>query len=124
MNHNDYPNLDILFGNDNDRSRETIDNLDFKALSIVRQKALEELTHQDHTAIGFVRQHDLEYDLLYAIENLDHLKLYLTIEYGQYNIRGYQLGLIKAIRSPEELIREALINWKLKMKLMAFSEVS
>jgi hypothetical protein len=65
--------------------------------------------------IGFARQLSPEYEELYAIENFDHLKLYLTKENGLYCYRGYQLRLIKTIHSTEELITEALINWKLKM---------
>jgi hypothetical protein len=115
MIHNNYPSLDALFGRYYHRAQDCLNDLDFNALSIVRSKSLEDLTPEDLNTIGFVRQAASEYEELYAIENLDHLKLYLTKEEGEYYYRGYQLRLIKQITSTEELITEALINWKLKM---------
>lgn len=115
MSHNDYPSLDALFGRYDQRAQKSLNDLDFNALSIVRKKILVDLTPEDLNTIGFVRQAAPEYEELYAIENLDHLKLYLTKEKEQYYYRGYQLRLIKQITSTEELITEALINWKLKM---------
>jgi hypothetical protein len=64
--------------------------------------------------IGFIKQADPDFEELYSIENLDHLKMYLTKENGKYELRGYRPRFIKTIDPAEELIHEVLIKWKLK----------
>jgi hypothetical protein len=115
MNYNNYPSLDGLFGPHNHRSQNCLDDLDYKMLAAISNKKLEDLTTNDFRAIGFVRQTACEYEELYAIENLDHLKMYLTKENDHFYYRGYRLCMIKRILSTEELITEALLHWKLKM---------
>jgi hypothetical protein len=117
MNEFDYQNLDALFGDDyKDRAQKLLnENIDLNKLSEVTKKTIDTLTEDDLASIGCERQHHEEFKELYAIENLDHVKIYLTREDGQYDLRGYRLRLIKPINSTHELIEEVLIKWKLKM---------
>lgn len=115
MSYKDYPSLDAFFGHYNLRAKDALNKIDLNALSVIQKKELKDLTIEDLNSIGFAKQPAPEYEELYAIENLDHLKLYLTKENGAYYLRGFQLKLIKQITSTNELIAEALINWKLKM---------
>ena len=110
-------NFDALFGDRYaDRAQEFLNNkIDLQQSTAVKQKLLHELTADDLREVGFLQQHDPRFDPLYAIQNLDSLKIYLTIENGQYNLRGFQLRLLKEVFSTDELIHEALINWRLKM---------
>jgi len=112
----DYQSLDALFGDYKDRVQKLLnENIDLSKLSEVAKKPIDSLTEDDLAAIGCKKQYDEEFQELYAIENLDHLKLYVTREDGRYNLRGYMLRLIKPITTTSELIEEALIKWKLKM---------
>jgi hypothetical protein len=117
MNEYDYQNLDALFGDDyKDRVQKLLnEKIDMVKLSAISKKAIDTLTEDDLTVIGCKRQQDEDFEDLYAIENLDNLKIYITREDGQYNLRGYMLRLIKPINSTQELIEEVLIKWKLKM---------
>ncbi|HLX92296.1 MAG TPA: hypothetical protein VKR32_11460 [Puia sp.] len=110
------PSFDALFGDYRLRSEEAINKIDFNKMAEVAKKELSELKIEDLEVIGFKKQHDTEFDALYAMENLDRLKLYLTIEDHVYNLRGYQLRLIKEIKSTPELIKETLLDWKLKLR--------
>lgn len=117
VNEFDYQSLDAIFGDYKERVQEILnEEIDLKKLSEVAQKPIDTLTADDLATIGCKRQYDDEFPELYAIENLDHLKLYITKEDGQYNLRGYMLRLIKPITTTSELIEEVLIKWKLKMK--------
>jgi hypothetical protein len=116
MEYNESLSFDPLFGPYEDRAQKEINSVDFGALSIIRKKELGSLTEEDFSKIGLNRQKDTNFGELYAVENLDHLKRYLTKEDGRYYFRGFQLSLIKEIVSTEELIKEALIEWKLKLK--------
>jgi hypothetical protein len=111
-----HPSFDALFGDYRLRSDEAINKIDFNKMAEVASKELSELTREDLEAIGFQKQYDNDFETLYAMENLDRLKLYLTIEDHVYNLRGYQLRLIKEIKSTNELIRETLLEWKLKLR--------
>ena len=115
-NEYDYQNLDALFGDYKQRSQETLNELDLQKLSEISKKPLSALEPHDLLAIGFRKQSDPEFPELFSIENLDMLKLYVTKEDGMFNLRGFKLRLIKPITSTEELIKETLIDWKLKMK--------
>ena len=117
INEFDYQSLDAVFGDYKERVQKILnEKIDLNKLSEVAKEPLDTLTEDDLAAIGCKRQYDEEFQELYAIENLDHLKLYVTRENGRYNLRGYMLRLIKPINSTQELIEEALIKWKLKMK--------
>jgi len=116
INEFDYQSLDALFGDYKERAQKKLnEELDLRKLSGIAQKPIDTLTADDLVVIGYKRQYNDEFAELYAIENLDHLKLYLTKEDGIYNLRGYMLRLIKPISTTHELIQEALIKWKLKM---------
>ena len=116
INEFDYQSLDAVFGDYKERVQKILNKeMDLNKLSEVAKRPLDTLTADDLATIGFKSQYDEEFPELYAIENLDHLKLYLTREDGRYNLRGYMLRLIKPITTTTELIEEALIKWKLKM---------
>jgi len=116
INEFDYQSVDALFGDYKERAQKLLnEKIDLNKLSEVAKKPLDTLTADDLARIGFKSQHDEEFPELYAIENLDHLKLYLTREGDLYNLRGYMLRLIKQINTTQELIEEAFIKWKLKM---------
>jgi hypothetical protein len=116
INEFDYQSLDAVFGDYKERVQKILnEEMDLNKLSEVAKRPLDTLTADDLATIGFKSQYDEEFPELYAIENLDHLKLYLTREDGRYNLRGYMLRLIKPITTTSELIEEALIKWKLKM---------
>ncbi len=113
----DYQSLDAIFGEYKERVQQILnEEIDLKKLSEIAQKPIDTLTVDDLATIGCKRQFDDEFSELYAIENLDHLKLYITREDGQFHLRGYLLRLIKPITTTPELIEEILIKWKLKMK--------
>jgi hypothetical protein len=116
INEFDYQSLDALFGDYKERVQTILDGeVDLNKLAEVSKKPIDTLTKDDLATIGFNKQYNEEFPELYAIENLDHIKLYLTKEEGLYNLRGYMLRLIKQINTTSELIEEALIKWKLKM---------
>lgn len=117
INEYDYQNMDALFDGDYKDRVQTLLNekIDLPQLSAISKKSLDSLTAEDLTIIGCKSQQNEDFQELYAIENLDSLKIYLTKEDGQYNLRGYMLRLIKPINSTKELIEEVLIKWKLRM---------
>ena len=117
VNKYDYQGLDALFGDYKERVQKLLnEETDLKKLSEVAQKPIDTLTADELAIIGCKMQSNEEFAEFYSIENLDHLKLYLTREDGQYNLRGYMLRLIKPITTTPELIEEVLIKWKLKMR--------
>jgi hypothetical protein len=117
VNEYDYQSLDALFGDYKARAQKILnEEIDLKKLSEIAQKPIDTLTADDLAIIGCKMQSDEEFAEFYSIENFDHLKLYLTKEDGQYNLRGYLLRLIKPITTTPELIEEVLIKWKLKMR--------
>ncbi len=112
-----YQNLDAVFGDYKERVQKLLnEEIDLKKLSEIAKKPIDTLTADDLAMIGCKMQSNEEFPEFYSIENLDHLKLYLTKEDGQYNLRGYMLRLIKPIATAPELIAEILIKWKLKMR--------
>lgn len=111
-----YGSFDLLFGDYQSRAQKTLNGLDMAKLELISRKSLTELNDEDFKVIGLVRQKDPDFELLYAIENLDRLKIYLTIENGCYFLRGFRLRLIKQITTTHELIKDALLDWKLKLE--------
>jgi len=117
VNEYDYQNLDALFGDYKERVQKLlIEEIDLKKLSEIAKKSIDTLAADDLAMIGCKMQSNEEFPALYSIENLDHLKLHLTKDDGQYNLRGYMLRLIKPIATTPNLIEEILIKWKLKMR--------
>jgi hypothetical protein len=78
-NEYDYQALDALFGNYQDRVQNALnETIDLEKLSEIARKPIDTLTVDDLEIIGCKRQEHEEFSEFYFVENLDHLKLYLT----------------------------------------------
>ena len=113
-------NIEDLFGNfelvHDEKVQRYLENFDLKSLEIIKNKALLDLTDEDLVVIGLEKIHHEEYEELYCCRNFDHVKIYFSKSHGIFELRGYMLKKEKEITTTEELIDEALLIWRLKMK--------
>jgi hypothetical protein len=106
----------LIYKNYGKKADALIKELDFDTLSALGKKELCDLTEDDLFALGFEHSQNEDFDRLYFNEDLEHMKIYLSIENGSYELRGYMLRKLRDIHTTEELIHETLIKWRLKME--------
>ena len=99
-----------------DKSKQYLDNLDFKTLEAVKSKELKDLTDEDLLTIGFRKITHDEFDDIFCYEDLDGIKIYVNRIGHKFELRGFRLRKEKDINSTTELLDETLTKWRLKME--------
>jgi len=111
--------LDV-FGNfelsQNEKVQRYLETFDMKSLERVKKKQLSELTDEDLLVIGLEKFQHEEYEEIYSCRDFFHLKKYFTKDYGVFEMRGYMLMKEKEITTTQQLIEEAFLKWRLKLK--------
>jgi len=109
-----------VFGNfelsQDEKVERYLETFDIKSLERVKKKQLSELTEEDLLVIGLEKFQHEDFDEIYSCRDFSHLKKYISKAYGVFELRGYLLKKEKGITSTQELIDEAFLKWRLKMK--------